>query len=113
MKAVRLKWKLIDVYKRQTYTDGREETELYRDMWFFSYLCNGINFRDMLYLTYGNIVGGEICFEMCIRDSGNVLRLGDVADIELGRLAYTFNNMVNGHKAVSCLLYTSGFYGSF
>lgn len=25
---------------------------------------------------------------------GNVLRLGDVADIELGRLAYTFNNMV-------------------
>ena len=29
---------------------------------------------------------------------GNVLRLGDVADIELGRLAYTFNNMVNGHK---------------
>ena len=61
-------------------------------------------------------------YEMCIRDSykgrlqqttefedivikalpdGNVLRLGDVADIELGRLAYTFNNMVNGHKAVS------------
>ena len=36
---------------------------------------------------------------------GNVLRLGDVADIELGRLAYTFNNMVNGHKAVSCIVY--------
>ena len=35
---------------------------------------------------------------------GNVLRLGDVADIELGRLAYTFNNMVNGHKAVSKLV---------
>ena len=36
---------------------------------------------------------------------GNVLRLGDVADIELGRLAYTFNNTVNGHKAVSCIVY--------
>ena len=36
---------------------------------------------------------------------GNVLRLGDVADIELGRLSYTFNNMVNGHKAVSCIVY--------
>ena len=29
----------------------------------------------------------------------------DVADIELGRLAYTFNNTVNGHKAVSCIVY--------
>ena len=45
-----------------TYTDGNEETEMYRDMWFFSYLCNGINFRDMLYLTYNNIEGDEICF---------------------------------------------------
>lgn len=53
---------LEQIKRLVTYTDGREETELYRDMWFFSYLCNGINFRDMLYLTYGNIVGGEICF---------------------------------------------------
>ena len=37
--------------------------------------------------------------------NGEVLRLGDVADIELGRLAYTFNNTVNGHKAVSCIVY--------
>ena len=33
--------------------------------------------------------------------NGEVLRLGDVARIELGRLAYTFNNTVNGHKAVT------------
>ena len=45
-----------------TYTDDNEETEMYRDMWFFSYLCNGINFRDMLYLAYNNIEGDEICF---------------------------------------------------
>lgn len=35
---------------------------------------------------------------------GEVLRLGDIADLELGRLAYTFNNTVNGHKAVSCIV---------
>ena len=37
--------------------------------------------------------------------NGELLRLGDVADLELGRLAYTFNNTVNGHKAVSCIVY--------
>lgn len=36
---------------------------------------------------------------------GEILRLGDIAEIELGRLAYTFNNKVNGHKAVSCIVY--------
>ena len=36
---------------------------------------------------------------------GEILRLGDIAEIELGRLAYTFNNRVNGHKAVSCIVY--------
>ena len=37
--------------------------------------------------------------------NGEVLRLGDVARIELGRLAYTFNNIVNGHKAVTCIVF--------
>ncbi|MDO4754875.1 MAG: efflux RND transporter permease subunit [Parabacteroides sp.] len=37
--------------------------------------------------------------------NGEMLRLGDVADLELGRLAYTFNNTVNGHKAVTCIVY--------
>lgn len=41
---------------------GSKTVEKYRDFWFFSYLCNGINFRDMLFLRYGNIVDGEICF---------------------------------------------------
>ena len=38
-------------------------------------------------------------------ENGEVLRLKDIADIELGRLSYNFNNMVNGHKAVSCIVY--------
>ncbi len=36
---------------------------------------------------------------------GEILRLGDIAEIELGRLAYTFSNRVNGHKAVSVIVY--------
>ena len=36
---------------------------------------------------------------------GEVLRLGDVARLELGRLSYALSNKVNGHKAVSCIVY--------
>ncbi|KAA6313854.1 Tyrosine recombinase XerC, partial [termite gut metagenome] len=45
-----------------TYTDGAEATGHYRDLWFFSYLCNGININDMLKLKYANIDGDEIHF---------------------------------------------------
>ena len=45
-----------------TYTDGMEATEHYRDLWFFSYLCNGINVNDMLKLKYSNIDGNDIHF---------------------------------------------------
>ena len=38
-------------------------------------------------------------------ENGEVLRLKDIADIELGRLSYNFNNTANGHKAVSCIVY--------
>ncbi len=42
--------------------NGDSETEYWRDLWLFSYLCNGINFRDMLFLRYRNIHNGEISF---------------------------------------------------
>jgi integrase/recombinase XerD len=45
-----------------TFTDGFEATERYRDLWFFSYLCNGANFKDILKLKYSNIKNGEIRF---------------------------------------------------
>lgn len=45
-----------------TYSDGSEATEHYRDLWFFSYLCNGINFADLISLKYANIQNDEICF---------------------------------------------------
>lgn len=41
---------------------GNSEVEYWRDLWMFSYLCNGINFRDMLFLKYKNISDGEITF---------------------------------------------------
>lgn len=33
-----------------------------RDLWFFCYLCNGINISDLLQLKYSNIIGDEIRF---------------------------------------------------
>lgn len=38
---------------------GDEKTEYWRDMWLFSYLCNGINFRDMIFLKYSDVVDAE------------------------------------------------------
>ena len=53
---------LQQIGKIVTYTDGKETSERYRDLWFFSYLCNGINFADMLKLKYSNIQNDEIYF---------------------------------------------------
>ncbi|MDE6986051.1 MAG: efflux RND transporter permease subunit, partial [Bacteroides acidifaciens] len=36
---------------------------------------------------------------------GEVLRLKDIAEIQLDRLGYNFSNRVNGHKAVTCIVY--------
>lgn len=47
------------------YTSTSEEFEMYRDLWIFSYLCNGINFKDMIFLKKTDIINNEICF---IRD---------------------------------------------
>lgn len=41
---------------------GDTRLEKFRDLWLFSYLCNGINFKDMLYLKYSNVVGEEIWY---------------------------------------------------
>ncbi len=36
---------------------------------------------------------------------GSVLRIKDVAEVELGRVTYAFNNLVDGHKAVTIIVY--------
>ena len=45
-----------------SFSDGLEATEHYRDLWFFSYLCNGINIVDLLKLKFENIENGELSF---------------------------------------------------
>ncbi len=48
-----------DVLKYPLLTDPEKR---YRDLWLFSYLCNGINMNDLLRLKYSNIHEGEILF---------------------------------------------------
>jgi len=48
------------VGKLVNFNDGNPATEKYRDLWFFSYLCNGINFADLCRLKYSDISNGEI-----------------------------------------------------
>ena len=38
-------------------------------------------------------------------EDGQVLRLKDVAGVELGRLTYGFTNLVNGHPGVTCIVF--------
>lgn len=37
-------------------------------------------------------------------DDGTIIRLKDVARVELGRMTYSFAGKVNGHKAVTCMV---------
>ena len=53
---------LSDIKNIISYQNATEDLEEFRDLWLFSYLCNGINFRDLLFLQYANIIDGEICF---------------------------------------------------
>ncbi len=53
---------LPEIKRVMSFQDSTNELEEFRDLWFFSYLCNGINFMDLLFLQYSNIVDGEICF---------------------------------------------------
>lgn len=44
------------------FSDGNKTTDRYRDLWIFSYLCNGINIADLVKLKFKDIKDGEICF---------------------------------------------------
>ena len=39
------------------------------------------------------------------KPTGEVLHLGDVADIELGRVTYGFSNSLNGYPSTSCIVF--------
>lgn len=44
------------------FNDGNDTTERYRDLWFFIYMCNGINIADLVKLKFKNIKDNEVCF---------------------------------------------------
>lgn len=48
-----------EVLKYQPLTENELRS---RDLWYFSYLCNGINFVDLLKLKFSDISNGEISF---------------------------------------------------
>lgn len=51
---------LNQIKQIMSYSDGNPKTDFYRDLWIFSYLCNGINFADLIQLKFSNIRDGEI-----------------------------------------------------
>jgi site-specific recombinase XerD len=48
------------IFKYQPESDDPEY--FYRDLWIFSYLCNGMNIKDVCWLKYSNIQGDHIYF---------------------------------------------------
>lgn len=60
-------------------------------------------------LTYkGRLQKPEQFDSIIVRSQGSdVLRLKDVAEVELGRLSYDFHNLVNGHLGSTCMMMQS------
>ncbi len=77
-----------------SYTDGNEATERYRDLWFFSYLCNGINMIDMLKLQFKDIENDEISFyrSKTIRTSKKKSKIQVVVTPEMKRIIKKWGN---------------------
>jgi integrase len=59
-----------------------------RDLWLFSFLCNGINFKDLANLKYSNIKGQTIVFERAktINSSNDNNEITVVITRQLGRI---------------------------
>lgn len=53
---------LQDIKGIFTYEPTSQPESLYRDLWIFSYLCNGANMKDICLLRYGDISGSTVQF---------------------------------------------------
>ena len=53
---------LADIQKLFSYQPETESESKYRDLWLFSYLCSGINIKDICRLRYRNVEGNKIVF---------------------------------------------------
>jgi len=54
--------KVAQIGQIMNHSLANDTDKMYRDLWFFSYLCNGINFNDLLRLKKTDIKNGEISF---------------------------------------------------
>ena len=53
---------LADIKKIFIHSPATDNEAFYRDLWIFSYLCNGANMKDICLLKFGNIEGNTITF---------------------------------------------------
>jgi site-specific recombinase XerD len=54
--------KIAEIGKIYNYVPVNSVEHFYRDLWLFSYLCNGMNMKDICWLKYSNIHGDHIHF---------------------------------------------------
>jgi site-specific recombinase XerD len=54
--------KLAEIGKIYKHVPDNPVEHFYRDLWLFSYLCNGMNMKDICWLKYSNIHGDHIHF---------------------------------------------------
>lgn len=89
---------------------GSPSRECYRDLWLFSYMCNGINFRDMLFLKYKNIIDGEIWFQRSksVRAYGGSKVIRAAMTPEMAAIIKRWGNPDNGNPETYLFRYAEG-----
>lgn len=89
---------------------GTPSRECYRDLWLFSYMCNGINFRDMLFLKYKNIIDGEIWFlrSKTARAYGGSKVIRAVVTPEMAEIVRRWGNPDTGDPETYLFRYAEG-----
>lgn len=65
-----------------------------RDLWLFSYLCNGINFKDIANLKYSNIKGDTIVFERAktAKKGKKPIKITVIITRQIGRIIERWSN---------------------
>lgn len=94
---------------------GEPRLEESRDLWLFSYLCNGINFMDMLYLKYGNVVGNEIWFVRS-KTKGTMSETRQIRAVftdEMHRIVARWGNADDGNPDTFLFRYASPYDDAF
>lgn len=83
----------IDLYEPKTETERKA-----RDFWFFSYLCNGMNVKDIALLKFKNITGEWISFERAKTKDVNKedpIKIEFQITVDVQRIIKTWGNKVH------------------